>query len=246
MPKLISLNIEQSKHLDRNIPFLQKEKPDVLCLQEVFEADKEKIASDLAMPYFIWLKDTLIDKPSNSTGKPGFSGVAIYSRTPIYDTGNEYYHMPVGGITLEIGSAEKRQEMDARGVIWASTDIVGERYVFVNTHFTWSESGSAKQCSDFDKLKKILERLSPHILTGDLNAKRGLGLWEKFVEYYGKDNIPSDVTTTIDPMLHRAKNIESVVDGIFSLPPYVVSDVQVVSGVSDHQAIVAHISKRDA
>jgi exonuclease III len=31
--KLININIEGDKHFDTVIPFLEKEKPDVLCLQ---------------------------------------------------------------------------------------------------------------------------------------------------------------------------------------------------------------------
>lgn len=37
--KLISLNIEGHKHIDRQLPFFEIEAPDVLCLQEVFEPD---------------------------------------------------------------------------------------------------------------------------------------------------------------------------------------------------------------
>ena len=244
MPKLISLNIERSKHLHRNIPFLQKEQPDVLCLQEVLEADLSKIAEDLLMPYHIWLKDILTNASTNSNGKAGYSGPAIFSRTPMFETGNEYYHFPEGGIVLE-GEADRYSETNAQGIVWMSTDIGGERYVFANTHFTWSRNGntSEKQLLDFENLKKILATLPPHVLCGDFNAPRGRGVWEKFIEFYGLDNVPQSITTTIDPELHRVKGLELVVDGIFAKPPYSVKDVRVVSGLSDHQAIVARIEK---
>ena len=244
MIKLISLNIERSKHLHRNIPFFQQERPDVLCLQEVLEADLPKIAADLSMPHHIWLKDILTNAPTNSDGKPGYSGPAIFSRTPIFETGSEYYYFPKGGIVLE-GEADTYSETNAQGIVWMSTDIEGERYVFANTHFTWSRNGdmSEKQTSDFENLKKTLVKLPPHILCGDFNAPRGRGLWERFVEFYGKDNIPQEITTTIDPELHRVKDLKLVVDGVFAKPPYIISNVGVVAGLSDHQAIVATVEK---
>ena len=41
--RLVSLNIERRKHLNRILPFLQEYKPDVVCMQELFEKD---------VPYF--------------------------------------------------------------------------------------------------------------------------------------------------------------------------------------------------
>lgn len=243
MPKIISLNIERSNHLHRNIPFLQKESPDVLCLQEAFEADLERIASDLAMPHFVWFRDTRIDATKSGNGKEGYSGPALFSRTVLSDVGNEYYHMPQSGIALEMEDPSTYRETNAHGIIWASTDIEGARYVVANMHFTWTDGGvmNEEQRSDFEKLKKILEKLPAHILAGDFNAPRGMGMWEKFVEYYGGDAIPLEHTSTLDPTLHRVKNLERVVDGIFAKSPYFVRDVRVVPGLSDHQAIVAHI-----
>ena len=58
-----------------------------------------------------------------------------------------------------------------------------------------------------------------------------------------KDNIPLRYTTSIDPNLHRAGALELMVDGLFSTPGYVVSDVALHSGVSDHCAITCAISR---
>lgn len=46
MLKIISLNLERSKHLHLNLPFFQRENPDVLCLQEVLEADIDRIVQE--------------------------------------------------------------------------------------------------------------------------------------------------------------------------------------------------------
>jgi len=37
--KIISLNIERSKHIDRILPFLVREQPDVFCVQELCKKD---------------------------------------------------------------------------------------------------------------------------------------------------------------------------------------------------------------
>lgn len=246
MPKLISLNVERSKHLHRNIPFLQQEQPDILCLQEVFEDDIERFTDELGMSHHVWLKDTLTDGEKNGTGKEGYSGPAIFSRTPLHDSGSEYYYLPEQGIGME-NTADVFRQTNAQGAVWATTSIDGQSYLFVNTHFTCTVGGAfdENQKRDFQELKKILDRLGAHVLAGDLNSPRGRGSWEQFVEYYGEDNIPADVISTIDPELHRRKGLELVVDGIFSKPPYSVKDVRVVSGLSDHKAIVATIEKKN-
>ena len=61
--KLISLNIEGDKHLDDKIlPFFDKEKPDVLCLQEVFAKDIQKICQRTGLEkYFDGLFEPVIE-----------------------------------------------------------------------------------------------------------------------------------------------------------------------------------------
>lgn len=246
MLKLISLNIERSRHLSRNLPFFLAEKPDVLCLQEVFEADLERIQRELEMPFVLWLADGFVDDEANSTGQPGTSGVAILSRTPLRDTGREHYYLPENGIALEVsGGAEGFRSTNAQGVVWATVEKDEVSFTITNTHFTWTPDGypNAFQETDFETLKKILANINSHVLVGDLNAPRGRGMWEKFCALYEKDNIPAEVETTIDPDLHRfGFRLRLVVDALFSMGRYQVSGVRVISGVSDHQAIVAEIN----
>lgn len=247
MIKLISLNIERSKHLGRIIPFIRSERPDAVSLQEVFEDDLGRLSRDLGLPHSLWLKDRLIDGEKSDAGKSGYSGLAIFSRIAFGDSGAEYYYMPGGGIRLE-GSPEEYPETNAQGVVWVSLESGGERYTIANTHFTWSRDGvaTARQRTDFEALRERLDTLPEHVLSGDFNAPRGYGVWEWFVEYSGKDNIPPAITSTIDPKWHRSPGLELVVDGIFSMPSYLVRDVRVVPGLSDHQAIVAKVERRCA
>lgn len=242
--KLISLNVERSKHLARNIPFLQYEKPDILSAQEVFEGDLEQISNDLSMPFRIWLRNTLVGEDKNMPGKGGYSGIAFFSRVPFSHFGHEYYHMPESGITQE-KTSETYHETNANGIIWVGIEKDEVEYVFVTTHFTWSVADYANdnQRSDFVVLKNLLKKIGPHVFSGDLNAPRGGEMWDNFVSLYGQDNIPTEIHTTMDQDLHKCKNLQLVVDGVFAQPPYQVSNVRVVSGVSDHQAIIASIAR---
>ena len=70
----------------------------------------------------------------------------------------------------------------------------------------------------------------------DTNAPRGTFIFDDLAKNY-KDNIPESLSSTLDPILHRAKGIEYVVDCVFSTKNYEVSDVKIHEGVSDHKGI---------
>ncbi len=243
MLKLVSLNVERSKHLDRVVPFLVSEDPDIASLQEVLEADIDRLAVSFGAKYWFWLPDVIIDSPTNSDGKPGASGILLLSKYPLTNLGKEYYYLPPAGVALEPDSGFSR-ETNAQGIIWASLEKEGEVYCIANTHFTWTHDGypDELQDRDFESLRPILGQIGPHVLTGDLNAPRGRGIWERFAALYDRDNIPSDVVSTIDPTLHRfGYRLSIVVDALFTSREFVAEDVRVVSGLSDHQAVVATI-----
>lgn len=244
MIKLISLNIERSKHLDRNIPFFQSEQPDVLCLQEAFEADLDQIARETGLSHVFWLKETRHNEPKNGTVESGYSGSAILSRSPFLVTGSQYYFMPEGGIRLEFIDGLDRRATNAQGIIWAEIRKEGEVFFIANTHFTWTPDGEPNedQCADFRLVELILREFPSHVLVGDLNAPRGNGMWEKFQALYAADNIPTEIQSTIDPELHK-KQLQYVVDALFTSADYVARNVRIVPGVSDHQAIVAEIGR---
>ncbi len=91
---------------------------------------------------------------------------------------------------------------------------------------------------------KILTKIPELILCGDFNSPRGGGgIYDRLATQY-RDHIPAHITTTIDGQLHRAGPLQFVVDGLFSSPEYLVNQVQVVGGLSDHMAIVAKLSKK--
>ena len=116
-------------------------------------------------------------------------------------------------------------------------------------HFTWTPKASVseRQRTHTDKLIDILQEQEV-VMAGDFNIPRGNENYKKLRARY-VDNVPAQIETTIDPILHYAnKNVPGtlklVVDYVWSTPEYVVENVRVVSGVSDHCAIVCEINSQ--
>src|SRR3989344_6064631 len=89
---IISLNIERSKHLERVIPFLSREKPDVFCVQEICESDIplfERVAGELVS----FAPIAAVKFPGEE--KSSRIGTGIFSRFPATSSFTKYY---VGGL----------------------------------------------------------------------------------------------------------------------------------------------------
>jgi endonuclease/exonuclease/phosphatase family metal-dependent hydrolase len=85
------------------------------------------------------------------------------------------------------------------------------------------------------------DTLPDMVLCGDFNAPRGKAVWGMLAKEF-MDNIPSDETTTLDLVLHRAAPLHYVVDGMFTKGRFSARDVSVISGASDHKLITALIT----
>lgn len=250
--KLLSLNIEGHKHLDKVIPFLQKEQTDIVCLQEVFKSDLPRLAEALGnlpgstipipapIPVVVFSPMVIVDGP-NRVNFPllGEIGLAIISKFPIESSSTLYYH----GSQDAIPHINMDPNHANRLVLAATFEGESFKGAVATTHFTWAPDGTttAEQHQDLDNMFAKLKELPPHTLAGDFNAPRGSTIWQRLTDRY-IDNIPPEIITTLDPHLHRIKNLNLVVDGLFSSKEYNVKNVEVVSGLSDHQAILAEIS----
>jgi endonuclease/exonuclease/phosphatase family metal-dependent hydrolase len=249
--KLISCNIEGHRHLaDRVIPFLKQEKPDVVCLQEVFKVDMPRLQEVLGMDGEYRGMAKVAETSVHQKDALGDWGVAVFSRldNPQYQA--NYYVKKPDEIPIFFQNNDPNNMH--RIVLSVSGQHQGSEYTFATTHFTWSMEGqfTQEQAQAYSSMEEVLAKLSPHVLCGDFNSPR---IWqdEQQAQYeqnvFGKlaakyqDNIPQDVTTTIDGNLHKAGNLQLTVDGLFSSPEYAVSQVRVVDGVSDHQALVATV-----
>jgi endonuclease/exonuclease/phosphatase family metal-dependent hydrolase len=237
--RLLSLNIEGDNHLDAVVGLIQREDPDVVCLQECFARDLPELERHTRR---VGVHQPLVRYTPESNAPrmapKGDWGLAILTREPPGSLLSAYY---VGGPGTQPVHNGRMQGNANRAVL--GIELGGFR--IITTHFTWAPGGepSASQHRDLDSLLRVLEPFAGYVLCGDFNAPRGGPVFARLAERL-TDNIPADVKTTIDHELHvRGAMPPYVVDGLFTTSEYVASDVRVISGVSDHCAVVARISR---
>lgn len=242
--KLLSLNIEGDRHLSARIfPLLVSEKFDALCLQEVFAQDLEKIAQVSQLPDYIFAPQANITQINPHLPPRGQWGTAIFARELTHSR-RDYY---VGRET-EIPNflADNDPNSMNRVVVSAIVELNQQPFHLATTHFTWSGGGAVTelQRSKFVALKQILANFDELILCGDFNTPRGGEIYDQLSAMY-TDNIPLEVQTTVDKNLHKSgEDIRLVVDGLFTSEHYQVNNPEVMSGVSDHMAVIAEIARR--
>lgn len=240
--KLVSLNIEKDKHLDLVIPFLQAHKPDVFCVQELYESSIPVIAE--ALPGSVYVYVPMTRRPKESP--PQMQGVAIFSRFPVKAQDVRYYVGAPGQVPDSDDNDPATYNANSRPLVLCDVEKDGTTFRVCTTHFTWTPDGepTGEQRNDMWALLRILEPVNDLILCGDFNVPRGGELFGMLAARY-KDNVPPQYTTSIDGDLHKRGQLNRMVDGIFSTSAYTVSDVEMISGVSDHYALTAEISRKD-
>lgn len=233
--KLVSINIESDKHLKTVRAFLRREDADVVCLMEVFEHQVELVAGK-NYPYRIYAPNCR----DNDGAKKW--GVALLSKTPL--TSPDIYYCGENGADIP------EQGMGTHLPLIVLADIAVHDQVFRvgAVHFSWTADGGIddRQRGHVEKLLAYLDLRGEFVVSGDFNIPRPNEMYQKLAAKY-TDAIPSAVTTTLDPHLHRVnKNnpgkLAFVVDYVWTTPMYHADNVRVVSGVSDHCGVVADIT----
>lgn len=240
--KIISLNIEGDKHLDKIIKFLEKEKADIFCFTEIFEEDIKNITPLINVPYVFaheCYRPSMIKDADFKT-----FGIAIFSKNIIW---SETFFV-IGNPNL-IPKFQRSADLKERPhelyvpAITAKIKFNNQEYSITNTHLTVTERGESTNYS-FEQAKKLvnyLEKYPEIIICGDFNSPRGGSVFDYFCKFY-KDNIPKKYKTSLDQNLHRVKNLKLMVDVLFSTKSYKIKKVKLIHGISDHMAIVAEIS----
>jgi endonuclease/exonuclease/phosphatase family metal-dependent hydrolase len=239
--KIASLNIERSKHIDRILKFIQKEQPDIFCVQELCKADIPYFESIFGNAYAYVPMAMYYD---NDTGTEGCEmGLGIFSRSKIL---NYRAHLYVDTQQKLPEYRHPNQHTSNRYLLVC--DIAKDDVTFCigTTHFTWTPDGKVdeNQRKDISALLEAIEKESELIVVGDFNAPRGGEIFSLLAERY-TDNVPPEYTTSIDGTLHRAGELQYMVDGFFSTPGYEVGTVRMECGVSDHCALVGTVAKKE-
>lgn len=150
---IISWNVNGIRAIEKKgfLDWLFKESPDVLCLQET-KAKKEQLSLDLQSPH---LSDVFYKTYWSSALKPGYSGVAIFSKEEPKD---------VRKIDIE--------EIDDEGRVLIA-DYSG--FSVISAYFPNSQEGGLRLpyklffCDEILKLCNKIREKNPVILCGDYN-----------------------------------------------------------------------------
>lgn len=248
--RLASINIEGDKRLEAVVSFLKKFRPDVSCFQELTEPQVAFFEKALGMKgYFLPMTRFFAMADDRASPVVPF-GIGLYSTLPMKEVKYKYYYGGKGNLpTLDFESKEKisvKEETVWRGVIQGTMEKDSHSFTVATTHFTRTHDGSPseKQRRDLKKLLGLLDDNPELILCGDFNAPRGGEIFTNLSNRF-KDNIPAKYDSSLDPKLHRVGHLKRMVDGLFSAPEYIVSDVKLTGGVSDHMAVTALILKTE-
>jgi endonuclease/exonuclease/phosphatase family metal-dependent hydrolase len=266
---LLHLNIERNKHLDAVFKLLKEKNPDIVCLEEVFSKDAEKIASQfvynyLYSPLFIFKNKEEEDQ----------LGSAIFSKFPIINIQKNYYgDIKIDGLITvtieeEVESTKTKERIENRfeynyTLLSGLIQLNEKNNVTVcTTHFPVTDHQSpSHEDHDFMNIKKIdeIERSriffenlvntihsfeNPIIFTADLNNPRGEYIYDSLTHEL-VDQVPADLKSSLDPNLHRVKNLNLMVDTIMTTPDIKVKSFEVIEGVSDHKAFLISFYKED-
>lgn len=245
--KIVSVNIEGQKHLEKIKGLLISEDADVVCLAECFPDTIDFIAGT-KYPYRLYAPTYLVDQDEKFTlisSKVRRWGEVIMSKYPLSDSQTTYLSMDAYS---ETNLPTHGTDNHIPALIKATTLIGGEKYRIGMIHLTWTPKArmTKRQKKNVLELIELVTR-EEIVLCGDFNIPRGNKVYEHMKEHF-KDNIPSEVETTLDPKLHYRNTtvpgtLKLVVDYVWSTPKYRVSGVRVISGVSDHCAVVGNVEK---
>jgi len=237
--RLVSVNVERSVHLEKVLIFLSKEKPDIVCVQELCEPDIPAFEKALgAACFFAPMKHNARDGPLTT------EGVGIFSRLKVRSRTTEWYVGAPGEVPIwDWTSLEKIQTSEHRVLLTVQVEKNGTVFQIATTHFSWSPNGTVTdfQRGVLKRLLPLLEAKKEIVFCGDLNAPRGGEIFDELAKKY-TDNIPARYVSSLDGKLHRAGHLDWMVDCLFSTPKYNVTDVALTSGVSDHCAVTATIA----
>ena len=243
--KLISLNIEAGLHNKLVLPFLKKEKPDVICFQEFLEEDFELYKKKLGLEgiYQTWSYWNNKKNYPQLAGKK--QGVAIFAKN-IVNSGFIFFAGKEENILKSFKDYSSNEDFQKnKALVWADIrGVNGIVYRFISVQLPVTNKGESTpyQLEVIDSLLRKVAPFEEFVLCGDMNAPRGSKSFNRLEKNY-KNNIPLKYKTSIDQNLHRVKGIQLVVDHLFTTPLYKASKVRLVDGVSDHMAVIAEIQK---
>jgi endonuclease/exonuclease/phosphatase family metal-dependent hydrolase len=170
------------------------------------------------------------------------SGIAVVSRlsfeTTVFRFAGSSEKLPVFDKT-NFESMYNSQRFELLIIV---LNYAGKIFTIATTHLPVTGNGlsTSFQFKAMRELLNFLNTIPSFVLTGDLNTPRGGEVFDQIARRY-TDNIPRNYSTSIDQKLHRAAPLELMVDGLFSTNDYLVTNVRLQCGVSDHCAVCSEV-----
>lgn len=240
-----SINIERSRHLPRVEAFIARQRPDLLCLQELCERDiaffEELMGSRMSFA-------PMVRYPGE--GPSDVVGVGMIARADaLTEVAAEYYSgNPQRIQEITFFTAEDKRTADPLSIaeVMLTATVRGFRIAVTHLNVTPLGTSTPYQRESADKLIRLAQAQAQQagglLLTGDFNAPRGRATFDLIGEHF-IDGVPAHYTSSIDGSLHRAGDIPFMVDGLFHTPGYQLENVSLSTGVSDHCALSCRLSK---
>lgn len=179
----MQLNIWQGRLLRQALDFLEQEKPDILCMQEVYSSDIDSINLDF-LGSFERIKDLFPGYRgyfSANCDIPVFDqkvsyGNALISRYPLLKTetiytSGEYHSFTIAGEFAEYEGEDKRFAYNVQKVIVQTGEDTS--FCLLNHHGYWlpNRMGSEVSVRKMEKVADIIRNSPrPLIFVGDLNV----------------------------------------------------------------------------
>ena len=235
--KILSLNTNRNTPLKEQLDLVEKTKPDVMCLQEVRKdifidwLDTFGYQGNFAPQWYEYIDGQRITVGS----------AIITSKEASFK--NYYYRCDSDSIPyFNVGNIE--QADIPRALQTALINANGDIYQVANLHFTWAPNGipNKLQIHDAHKVLKILEGLKQFILCGDFNTPVGSTAFEIMRNRASLAEL-INCDSTIDQNYHYAKDLKIIVDAVLFTEPYILKDIALTCGVSDHCALIVNITK---
>lgn len=136
-------------------------------------------------------------------------------------------------------------EDEGRALLHLTLSRMGEELSFLTTHFAWAKTPNEHphQTQQGEILLNYLKTVPhPFVLAGDFNLDANQPTIKKIGELAQNLITTYEVPTTINPRLHRVKNLSVAVDYIFVTEGIEVKNFRVIEDdLSDHYGVTATI-----
>lgn len=249
--KVICLNMWLGGKLFGSIqPFIERENADILCLQEVYQAENSplqqpwhavgELASILGYKYFAFA-------PAFSEEvEPGYRvqfGNAILSKYSIKNSQSIFYDISYNGSWKPLSQEEI--QFTPRNLQHGEILIDGKILHVFNTQGIWGFNGddTERRLAMTDTIAAHIAGKQPALLMGDFNVQEGGKTTDK-IEVHMRSIFKGEMKTSFN-MNHKDPSsgyAAAIVDMMFASP-----DIEIIrhhvsdADVSDHLALVAEV-----